>query len=198
MIAAIFLITMKKKLIWKEPILHFFILGVVVFGLKAWFGIGQNTPSNERIVEITSAEIDWFRTLFRKRNGREPGLEELRGHVNQLVREQILSSEARGLGLDKNDEVVRRRLAQKMDYLFKDMASGTQPTDLDLETYLNTNPGRYTIPGATSFDQVFFNPDRGKHEAELAADAFIKDPTGNGDVTMLPAAMGNATPAQIN
>jgi hypothetical protein len=112
------------------------------------------------LVEVTSADIEWFRTMWSKRMGREPTVEELRGQVNQLIREQILSREAVSMGLDEGDMVVRRRLTQKMDFLLKDLSDITEPSDDELQAFLQKNRSNYEIPRRVTFTHVYFNMDR--------------------------------------
>lgn len=85
-----------------------FVLGLVVFGLHAVFEPKPEAADDPFLVEVSSADIEWFRTMWTKRIGREPTVEELRGQVNQLIREQVLSREAVSIGLDVEDTVVRR------------------------------------------------------------------------------------------
>jgi hypothetical protein len=145
--------------LWREPLIHFFVLGLVVFGLRGVIEQGEETTVDPFLVEVSSAEIDWFRTMWRKRMGREPTVEELRGQVNQLIREEILSREAVTMGLDEGDMVVRRRLAQRMDFLFRDLAETAGPSDDELRGYLKDNRSTYEIPGRVSFTHVYFNPE---------------------------------------
>lgn len=145
---------------WKEPLIHFFVLGLVVFGLHAVFEPKPEAADDPFLVEVTSADIEWFRTMWSKRMGREPTVEELRGTVNQLIREQILSREAVSIGLDEGDMVVRRRLAQKMDFLFKDLSDITEPSDGELQAYLQEKHSTYEIPARVTFTHVYFNTDK--------------------------------------
>jgi hypothetical protein len=182
----------------RTPVINFFLLGLVVFGLKAWFEKPQTDSSGDRRIEISSADIDWYLTLFRKRMGREPALEELQGHVNQLVRERVLSAEARRLGLNENDDVIRRRLAQKMDYLFRDSAAGIEPSDEVLERFLSENSERYELPGSTTFLQVFFSPElHGEEKARQLAEDFVQTQSGPGDPTILPEKQEKVSPVQV-
>jgi hypothetical protein len=153
----------------REPLIHFFVLGLVVFGLHTVLEKKPEAAEDPFLVEVTSADIEWFRTMWRKRMGREPTVEELRGTVNQLIREQILSREAVSLGLDEGDMVVRRRLAQKMDFLFKDLSDITEPSDSELQAYLQEKRSNYEIPARVTFTHVYFNTD--KRGEEGAAEA---------------------------
>jgi hypothetical protein len=153
----------------REPVIHFFVLGLVAFGLHGVLEKRPDTAEDPFLVEVTSADIEWFRTMWTKRMGREPTVEELRGQVHQLIREQILSREAVSMGLDEGDMVVRRRLAQKMDFLFRDLSDITEPSDGELQAYLQENPSTYEIPARMSFTHVYFNTDKRGEEGATEA-----------------------------
>jgi len=115
-------------------------------------------------------------TIFNKQMGRGPTVQDLRGQINQLIREQILSREAVAMGLDEGDIVVRRRLAQKMEFLFKDLSAMTEPTEDDLRNYYTENRLKYGIPPQVTFIQVYFSIDsRGVDGAKQAAQALSKE-----------------------
>lgn len=194
--------------LWREPLVHFFILGLAVFGL---FGLLEEKPepaSDPLLVEVSSADLEWFRTMWRKRMGREPTVEELRAQVNQLVREQILSREAVSLGLDEGDRVLRRRLAQKMEFLFADLSGVAEPSEAELKKFLQENSGAYEVPQEMSFSHVYFNADaRGNDAAAAAARALAErlnearggspDLSGLGDAFLLPLSYSNVTLADL-
>ena len=189
--------TEKKSLGWR-PLVNFFVLGLLAFGLEVWFEKPVGNPSAGSLVEITSADIEWFRNLWEKRMGREPSGDEIHAQVGQLIREHILSREAERLGMGNNDELIRRRLAQKMDFFIKDMASGVQPSDQELQNFLNANRERYAIPGETSFEQVLFKIDqRGEDGAEEAVSLFLSEPDRDSDPTMLPRWNEELTDPQV-
>ena len=159
----------------REPLIHFFVLGLVVFGLHGVLEKKPEAADDPFLVEVTSADIEWFRTMWSKRMGREPTVQELRGTVNQLIREQILSREAVSIGLDEGDMVVRRRLAQKMDFLFKDLSDITEPSDGELQAYLQEKRSTYEIPARVTFTHVYFNTDkRGQKGAAEAVRRLIQ------------------------
>ena len=181
------------KRFWKEPLIHFFILGLAVFGLHAFL---EREPeaigSDPYLVEVTSADIDWMRTMFNKKMGREPTVAELRGQVGYLIREQILSREAVAMGLDEGDLVVRRRLAQKMEFLFKDLSGLSEPSEDELRRYFDQNRQKYQIPERTSLTQVYYNSERrGVENARQAVQTLINQDTdpfetsAQGDASML-------------
>jgi peptidyl-prolyl cis-trans isomerase C len=189
--------TSKMRNWSKEPLIHFFVLGLVVFGLHAVLEQEPEPADDPYLVEVSSAELEWLRTMWKKRMNREPTVQELRSQVNQVVRETILEREAVQMGLDKDDVVLRRRLAQKMEFLFKDLSSLAQPSEADLREYLEQNRGQYETPMQVTFTQVFFNADkRGVEGAEQAVKAFLESLEARsgtpsaahklGDASMLP------------
>jgi hypothetical protein len=176
----------RIKRFWREPLIHFFILGFAVFGLHAALDRKPEAiVKDPYLVEVSSADIEWMRTIFNKQMGRGPTIQDLRGQVNQFIREQILSREAVTMGLDEGDHVVRRRLAQKMEFLFKDVSAMAEPTEEDLRKYFNDNRRKYETPPRMTFSQVYFNVDRrGVEEAIQAVQALIKE---DGDPSRVPA-----------
>lgn len=193
---------------WREPLVHFFLLGFVVLGLYGVLKETPEVPEDRFMVEITSQDIEWFRTMWRKRMGREPTVEELRGQVNRMIRDQVLSREAVALGLDEGDLVIRRRLAQKMDFLFTGLAEAEEPSDEELQELLDENPGDYQEPGRVSFRHVYFNTEqRGEDPAGAAARQLAdqlnsgavgaSDVSTSGDSFLLPTSFSNETVASI-
>jgi hypothetical protein len=194
--------------VWREPLIHFFVLGLVIFGLHGVLEKKPQAATDPFLVEVSSADIEWFRTMWSKRMGREPTVQELRGQVNQLIREQVLSREAVSMGLDEGDVVVRRRLAQKMDFLFRDLSDITEPADSDLQKYLEENRSTYEIPMQVTFTHVYFSTDeRGEEEAAKAVQSLIEKLNANkgaqldvsdlGDPFLLQSSYSNKDAAEI-
>lgn len=74
--------------------------------------------------------------------------------------------EALAMGLDQNDSIVRRRLAQKVEFISADLAAMIEPSETDLADYLATHRDVFEIPGRINFVQVYFNTDRRDGQAE--------------------------------
>ena len=136
----------------------------------------EPTVNDPYLVEVSSADIEWLRTIFKKQMGRGPTAQDLKGQVSQLIREQILRREAVAMGIDEGDIVVRRRLAQKMEFLFKDLSAMTEPTEDDLRKYYFENRRKYEASPQVTFAQVYFSVEnRGVEGAKQAAQALIKE-----------------------
>jgi peptidyl-prolyl cis-trans isomerase C len=84
----------------------------------------------------------------------------MRALVDERVREEILSREAVALGLDKDDEIIKRRLAQKMDFLAQDLAVLQVPGDAELAEWYAQNSDRFALPPRVSFRHLYFSSDR--------------------------------------
>src|SRR5262249_12704541 len=78
--------------------------------------------------------------------------------VRQYVEEETLYREAKALGLEQGDDVIRQRLIQKMRFLMDDLAdTNAKPTDAVLGEYLQKNQQQYLIDASVTFTHVFFD-----------------------------------------
>jgi hypothetical protein len=90
--------------------------------------------------------------------------------VENKVQQEILYREALAMGLDRDDEIVKRRMAQKMQFLAEDVAAAREPTTGELKAWYAKNTGNFAMPERLSFRHLYFSPDRrGKHARDDAA-----------------------------
>ena len=156
----------------REPLAQFIALGVVLFVLYGIFGGGSVDAGDEKRVDVTQAEIGWLAERWTRQWQRPPTETELRGLVDDYVREEVLYREALGMGLDRDDAVVRRRMVQKLELLAE--AVQAPPTEQQLQAYFQENLGRYVFPEARSFSHVYFNVDQ-RGDAVFAAAEGVLD-----------------------
>jgi len=157
---------MKRWL--KEPLFHFLLIGSAVFGLNAVFASRREAGrGSEREIVVTSGRIQSLEETFRNLWGRSPSAQELQGLVNDYVREEVLMREAIALGLDRDDAVVRRRLAQKMEFLSEDAVSVMQPSEADLRAYMAAHPKDFAAEPRFTFSQIGLDPEKRKDAARL-------------------------------
>ncbi|WP_331371398.1 peptidylprolyl isomerase [Sinorhizobium chiapasense] len=154
----------------REPLLHFALAGAALFAAYAWLGrSGEVEPARGTLeVAIGEGELRWVSETWARQWQRQPSREELRGLVLDLLKEELLAREARELGLDGDDTVVRRRLAQKMTFLIEDTARIAEPTEGELRAFYDAHREKFVRPGRISFQHIFF--DRRKR-SDAAADA---------------------------
>lgn len=158
--------------ILREPLVHFLILGAVIYAASALLTDPADDPASTELV-VSAGDVEWMAASWTKRWNRAPTPEELDGLIRQHVRETILYREALSMGLDRDDVVIRRRLAQKLEFLAKDLATMTQPGDEELRGWFDKHHERYLEPMRYTFTQVFFDPDK-RGDATLADAEAIK------------------------
>jgi hypothetical protein len=146
---------------------HFLVIGAGLFLFWHYFGDGMGSQP-ERIV-ITPGHVERLAQQWTKTHLRPPSAEELAGLVEQEIDEEILYREAVALGLDRDDLVIHRRLAVKMDFLTDDAAALTNPTDEQLQTFLREHPEKFDVESLTTFAQVYVN--RSQRGDKAAAEA---------------------------
>ena len=116
----------------REPTVHFLVLGVGLFFLYGAI-TDKEEESGPRRITVTPEVVTWLRTAWASRWSRPPTPRELRGLVEDYIREEVYYREAVALGLDRDDTVVRRRLAQKLEFLVKDLGASSEPTTEELQ-----------------------------------------------------------------
>ena len=184
----------------KDPLVHFLLIGAALFGVAAWRG--EVIRAGRERITITAEQITKARDTAALTQGGELSPAELNDLVESMVREEVLYREALALGLDKNDDEVRRRLVDKMNYLTQDLADPASTPD-ELRAFYAASPELFTIPPLVTFDQVFISPnERGdKLEADAAAALMAlragKPPDQVGDHTPLRATYDAAPRDQI-
>ena len=179
----------------KDPVVAFLMIGAAIFGVDAW------RSSGPELLRVGALDVDRMQNQWQMQMGRPPTRTELDGLINAHVREEILVREARKLGLDDNDVIIRRRLAQKLTFLTEDLALLEPPTDAESIEFFQTNAERYRIPARYSFSHVYFSPDaRATPREDATAAARHVDETHwrtLGDPFMLQDTFANVSDADV-
>jgi hypothetical protein len=153
----------------REPLPQFLLLGLalfVVYDVRVRYA-GPGVRADR--IELTSNDLRQIGLAWVGQGRAAPSPDEMRTLVDARVREEILYREALALGLDKGDTIVQRRLAQKMEFLFEDVAALREPTAAELNAWFEKNAERFTLPARATFRHLYFSPDRRKGSAEDAA-----------------------------
>ena len=184
--------------IFREPLIHFLVIGAGLFLLFGWRGgpsslpAGQTGPPSAKII-VTQDDIDQTIATFTKTWQRPPTEEEANGLVEDLVRNEIYYREAMAIGLDRDDSVIRRRMRQKMEFILEDITAQTEPTEEELLTYMKKHPDSYLVDPQIAFRHVYVNVDkRGKNAGTDALEILAQlnagaDPEAVGDPILLDA-----------
>jgi hypothetical protein len=180
------------KRILREPLLHFLVLGAVLFAGYSALSDGEE-ERDDRIV-ISAGQIDHLKVGFTRAWRRPPTADEMNGLIRAHIREEVFYREAKAMGLDRNDTIIRRRLHQKLEFILQDVASQTEPPDRDLAGLLQSQPEKFRVGQRLSFSHVYFNPERyadgGREAAErllttLSTEGAKADVSAAGDRFML-------------
>ena len=157
----------RARRVLREPLLHFLLLGFGLFLVYGWVA-GPSSGEGGRIV-ITQGRIEQLTVGFLRTNQRLPDKVELGNLVDDAIREEIYYREAMALGLDRDDTIVRRRLRQKLEFVSEDVAPVREPTDAQLQDYLQRNAPRFRMERRYSLTQLYLDPQR--HGSRLPSDA---------------------------
>jgi peptidyl-prolyl cis-trans isomerase C len=130
----------------REPLLHFLFAGALIFAVYELMQppTGRGAEANQ--IVLTKDDLRQLAVFWLAQGYPPPTADQMRGLVDQKVREEILSREAVALGLGKDDEIIRRRLAQKMDFLAADVAALQDPNAAELKAWFAQNSGRFALP----------------------------------------------------
>jgi hypothetical protein len=155
----------------REPLIHFVLLGGLIFTASSWRNREAPAEEGRPAIGISADTIAWLGEGFAKQWHRSPDEQELRGLVDDHVREEVLYREALAMGLDRNDTIVRRRMAQKVQFLGEDLTGAVPLDEGSLQRYFAEHAARYAPPVRTSFRHVFFSKER--RGATLEAEARV-------------------------
>ena len=168
-----FLPTMKRWL--REPLLHFLLLGLVLFVAYAYMQRGRGGVESSKQIALSLDDLRTMDMYFESQWHRQPTPAEFQAMVEDKVREEVLYREALAMGLDKDDTIVKRRMAQKMQFLAEDVAAAHEPSTAELKAWFDKNSSKFALPSRYSFRHLYFSPDkRGKNAQDDAAKALAK------------------------
>jgi PPIC-type PPIASE domain len=179
--------------VFREPLVHFLALALAIFAAYHLLTPSRGEGRADQIV-VTVPKIQQLGAIFAKTWQRPPTPQELKGLIDDNVKEEIYVREALALGLDKDDTVIRRRLRQKMEFLNDADADALTPSEADLQANLQAHADKFELDPALSIQQVFLNPDRRQGTIAQDAEAILNrlradpslDPGAMGDVSLLP------------
>ena len=181
-----------KKLV-KEPLVHFLALGAGLFGIGVLRGDSAE-PSANRIT-ITPGVTERLMEGFRRTWQRPPTEDEFSGLVEDYLKEEVLYREALAMGLDRDDQIIRRRMRQKLEFLTADLVESFEPSEEELQAHLDANPDLYRQEATVSFAQVYIRVQRNAEHDRARALSILEelkanpnaDPEQMGDPFMYPA-----------
>jgi peptidyl-prolyl cis-trans isomerase C len=159
----------------REPLLHFLVLGAVLFAVYAYINRGRGGVESSKQIVLSLDELRQMEVFFESQWHRQPTSVEFQAMVNDKVREEVLYREGLAMGLDKDDTIVKRRMAQKMEFLAEDVAAAHESSTAQLKAWFDKNKEKFALASRYSFRHLYFSPDsRGKYAREDATKALAK------------------------
>jgi hypothetical protein len=154
----------------REPLVHFLIAGLALYAA----GRVYERRHDLYRIEVTPARVGQLAETYRKQYGLAPDPAMREVLVQRDIDNEVLYREGRRLKLDQDDEVVRRRTIQKMQFLALNMDAPAEPTDVQIAAYYREHLARYVHAPTVSFTHIYYSPDpAGSPKAEARARATL-------------------------
>jgi hypothetical protein len=179
----------------REPLVHFLLLGALLFAAYGW--LNQRGFGARDEILVSRQQVEGLVMQFERVWQRRPTAEERQSLIDNWVRDEVFYREALAMGLEQDDPVVRRRMSQKVQFIV-DSGTPAAPTEAELQRFLDEHADRYRHEPAYALRQVYFDParhhDKTSETLAAARGALEAGKDVAGDSTMLPAELdGNAT-----
>jgi len=147
------------KNLLKEPLLHFLLIGGGLFFLYSFLNPNEEQIANN-VIKIEESDVDRLVKAYEQNWSAPPDKETLKSLLTEEIKSEVFYREALRMQLDHNDEIIRRRLKQKYEFLVKDLADSQQPNEAALKAFYEEKSELYKEPTKLSFSQIYFSPDK--------------------------------------
>ena len=128
------------RFLWREPLVHFVLLGALIFGADA---VLYPPPKDDKVITVSKAMRKSFIENFDEDKSRTPSDAEMGTMIESWVASEILYREGKALGVDRGDDMIRDRIAFKLQLLIFDQIRVPQPTEDQLRAWFADNHGRF-------------------------------------------------------
>ena len=96
--------------------MHFLLLGLAFFIIYSYLNRGRFGIEPSKQIALSLDDLQIMETYFESQWHRQPTPQEFQAMVEDKVKEEVLYREGLAMGLDKDDTIVKRRMAQKMHH----------------------------------------------------------------------------------
>jgi peptidyl-prolyl cis-trans isomerase C len=152
----------------RDPLLHFVVLGALLFAAYSWIGPGREAERRHDRIVIDQAQLDHLKNMWRAQWKRDPAPSDVAAIIDRHLRQEVFYRKALEMNLDHNDEIIKRRLAQKMEAVASDLGNLMQPpTEQQLRTFFDRRKDLFMLPRAFAFRQVLFLPEEADERSQM-------------------------------
>jgi peptidyl-prolyl cis-trans isomerase C len=156
-------------------LLHFVLVGLLLFGVYRYLHPDTGARDMGNRIVLTEDDLRQMSVQWIAQGRPPPTPSQWNSLIETKVREEVLYREALAMGLDRDDTIVKRRMAQKMEFLAEDLSGLVEPTPEVLKVWFAANQQRFATPPRVTFRHVYFSPDRrGPRAHDDAASALRK------------------------
>lgn len=160
---------MFKKLL-RDPLIHFAILGALIYWLINTLSPSLNDLDSQTIRISESDLVTYlqnrdqvFDSALYKKKLASYSPEQRAFAQAQFVQQEVLFREAKKLGLDQNDQLLRRRLIQKIKYFLEGLSSATTTVEaVQVDAFYAEQKQHYLKPATVSFSHIFYKAENAK------------------------------------
>lgn len=128
------------RFLWREPLLHFVLLGALIFGADA---VLHPPAKDDKVITVSKAMRQSFIDNFDEDKLRVPSDAEMEKMIESWVASEILYREGKSLGVDRGDDMIRDRVAFKLQLLIFDQIRVAPPTEDQLRAWFADNHERF-------------------------------------------------------
>jgi hypothetical protein len=159
----------------KEPLIHFLLLGGLIFILYGLFS--EKGRAHDEILISTGQQNNLVNTFARTWQ-RPPTPDEFKALLDDYVRQEIAYREGQAMGLDRDDIIIRRRMRQKLELLAEDVASLSVPSDEQLQEFMEQHAEDFILDPVISLRHIYFSPDRRGTDTRRDAEQVLSEIAG--------------------
>lgn len=145
----------------REPLLHFLLVGLMLFAASQHY---REANDRYRIV-IDETRIAALGTAYQSEFGEPPSAETLGRLVDEYAEAEVLYREGMARGFGHDDEIVRRRIIQKVAFIESNRDPPAAPDEQQLRQWFEAHAKDYTAPGTVDFSHIFFAAEAGDEAA---------------------------------
>lgn len=154
--------------VFKEPLFQFMTLSFCLFLIYFFFNPREENEITSSKVVVNDAVVNRISSIWMAKWQRKPTPFELKNLINEYVREEILFRKGMELGFDKNDEIIKRRIVQKVEMMAEQLTEIQEVSEKDLKDFYNKHTQNYIPLPSMDFGFVYINPELHKNPKKYA------------------------------
>ena len=154
--------------IFKEPLVQFLLAGGILFAAYSWLSPDAAGDGGDSQIVLDQAQFDHLTQLWKAQWKTDPAPGDIAAIIDRYLRQEVFYREALKMGLDQNDDIIRKRMAQKMEAVASDLGTLMQPpTEDQLRKFFTSREDLFRLPQAYAFQQVLFLPGEPQADARM-------------------------------